>query len=78
MYAVSREESKHSLELPRERRVQLRKVRRPGWESHGSGCSVRMVQSILTDFAHSILGVPIEAITNFPIENGNKSYARNL
>jgi hypothetical protein len=28
---------------------------------------------MLPDFAYAIWGVPIEVVTNFPIENGNKS-----
>jgi hypothetical protein len=74
MYAVSRAESKPFMGTLKRRSGPIAKSSQ-AWlgvsrvRMFGENGAIR----ILPDFAHAILGVPIEAVTNFPIENGNKS-----
>lgn len=74
MYAVSSTESKPCIGTLKRTSCPISKSSQ-AWlgvsrvRMFGEQGAIRM----LPDFAYAILGVPIEVVTNFPIENGNKS-----
>jgi hypothetical protein len=74
MYAVSSTESKPCIGTLKRTSCPIAKSSQ-AWlfvsrvRMFGEQGAIRM----LPDFAYAIWGVPIEVVTNFPIENGNKS-----